>query len=105
MVVAMGVRVITINNVMGHELVQHPGDELDAEEAANEAPHHYEASVHVVPSILLQVLCRLGQHAMQRGEYLCVCGSVSMPGICEEAHVVGRRGDWGEGWGRVTNVP
>ncbi|KAL1835072.1 hypothetical protein VTK73DRAFT_6327 [Phialemonium thermophilum] len=66
------VRVVAVDHVRRHELVEHPGDELDAEEAGHEAGYHDEACLLLLDAALVKVARRRRQHAVQGGEQLCM---------------------------------
>lgn len=78
----LGVGVVAVDDVRGHELVQQSGHDLDADEAADETAHHGEAGCLLAEPALQQVALRRGQHAVQGRKQLFGTGkngSVSQP--------------------------
>lgn len=61
---------VTVDDVGGHKLVQDSRNGLDANEACRKEGHHDKASRLVGPTLLLEILFGLGQHAEERGEEL-----------------------------------
>lgn len=64
------VRMVAIDDMGGHVLMQETRHGLDSQESANEAAHHGEAGRLIVPLLTLKVVFRLGQHAVERREKL-----------------------------------
>lgn len=61
---------VTVNDVGRDELVQEARNGLDPDESSNKTCHHDEPRGLVGPAILLKILFRLGQHAVERREKL-----------------------------------
>ena len=49
------VRVVAVDNVRWEELVQHPRDDLDADEACNKPGHDKEGALLVIPTGLGEI--------------------------------------------------
>lgn len=64
------VGMVAINDMRRHVLVKKSGNDLDANEACNEAAHHQEARLPLVPVILGEIALGRGEHAIQRRKYL-----------------------------------
>ena len=74
---------VAVNDVGRDELVQEARNGLDADEASNKTCHHDEPRGLVGPAILLKILFRLGEHAVEGREKLR--GKTSATFICNQA--------------------
>lgn len=50
------VRMVAVNDVRGHDLVQKPRYTLDANEPGDKAAHHDEAGVRLIPFAFLEIV-------------------------------------------------
>ena len=63
--------VVAVDNVRWEELVQHPRDDLNADEARDKPGHDQKGTLLVTPAGLGEIFGCRGEHAVQCREQLC----------------------------------